>query len=700
MKNIYRIFLVALIGLAGCQLQPFKNVDWEADIVAPVAFTSLTIWDVITDSSAFELGSDQLLNLVYRDTVLSLEIQDLIEIPDTVRDFAISLDTLNLSSDTITTQISLGQLARQLLASSDPADQQIGQIILLNQGNTLFFFPGINGLSSDAITIDASDFFESAVLSDGDLVLTIENNFPLNLTNVIFSIENANLATEILRDTFETIAKGTEETRTYPLDGKEIESSLAGQLENLDVGADALVPIDTNDFIEIRLIARNLKAETATAIFPAQTIVDTVTERTYVFTGDFEDVALTKLVVSAGQIRADAVSTVEDTILFEYELPNAVDDEGNTPSIIVKMPPAPPGGTSTKSEVVSLNGFTMDLTGEGDNVNTLLERITVSTVFSGKLVTLEQSDSVKVDFALESLEPIYLEGYIGNTKLSFSGEEAISVFNELDVDKIQFSDASADIILANSIGLPSELTVKNFTASNSVNNDRVRLANSDLVAGPLTVKAPALPDTNVTMETVLALTPENSNINTFISSLADLVSYDVELETNPNGDRTRLDNFITDASALDVLLDFKLPLKGLVENLVFVDTVDFETEMLEIDGVTAGGLKLIITNDFPFEVEVFATVIDENGNVVRDLANGDIFQASEVDQNGVLLTASVSELSQSLDIDELNDLLDRGRKLAFRFVMNTKPDGQNVPIYSNYSLSAKLVGDFSYSLSN
>lgn len=700
MKKYSIIFVVlTMLALSGCQLNPFKDVSWNVDLEAPIAFTEVGIWDLITDTTSFDNGSDNKLALIYRDTVVSLQIRDMVEIPDTTSTYVVTLDTLSLDSDTIAQQITMADFARQLLASNDPTSQQAGALILANHGNTLPFIPAFTGQSSPPVGIDASQFFESALLESGELALIIENQFPISLRNVIFSISNANLGTDIIRDTFPSIPSKTDISRSYDIAGVQLESSLEGQLENLDVDAALFVPIDTNDYIAIKLVAQNLKPIEATAVFPSQTIVDTLTERTYEFPGDLAGMSLTKLVVRAGQIRADATSTVEDTIGFLYELPKALDKDGNIPSVYVKVPPAPPGGSSSQTETFQLEGFTLDLTGEGETFNTLVERIAVSLIYSGNLVTLNKNDSVNVDFTLESLEPVYLEGYIGQARFAFEGKEVIDVFDELDVSRIKFSEAEASINFINSIGLPSQIVVEEFKAQNSSTGKSVRLANSEMVAGPLRIGSPQLPDTNGVVSTVLNLTPTNSNINPFISSLADEVSYNLTLETNPEA-AFRLDNFITENSAMDVVLDFKLPLVGVVDRLLISDTTDFMSEGIDLEDIASGGLNLVIENGFPLELSVSAVVYDENWAEIDRLTDNTSIAPAAVSANGRAESPGISTINYEFTPSELNEVLEEGRKIIFNFVLNTKPEEKPVEIYSDYRVKAKLVGDFEYKLSN
>ncbi|MEL7341654.1 MAG: hypothetical protein AAGM67_14335, partial [Bacteroidota bacterium] len=268
MSKIY-LFLLAFCAtllVHSCRLNPAEGLRWDTDLLAPIAKSEVGISDLIPDSLT-QVGSDQLVSLILRDTFASTRLIDLVELPDTSVDITVSLDSLVLASDTISQSITLAEIARQLEAQGNAA----GALILSNQGGTLPFVPAVEDIGSGPIEIDASDFFQSAVLDSGELVLSIQNELPLAIQNVILNVSNQNLpGPAIVVDTFAIINPSQTVTRSYDLAGKQIESQLVGELVNLDIAAGLLVPIDTNDFIQVRLIAQNLQAKTATAVFPEQ----------------------------------------------------------------------------------------------------------------------------------------------------------------------------------------------------------------------------------------------------------------------------------------------------------------------------------------------------------------------------------------------------------------------------------------------
>ncbi|MEL6132673.1 MAG: hypothetical protein AAFR59_04835 [Bacteroidota bacterium] len=703
MKKIFSLLIIILLA-AGCRLNPLEDLNWETDLIAPIAFGEVNIWDALSDTTFFESDNENLISIVYRDTVASLKVSDFVDIPDTSTRYVVTLDTLSLSSDTIEQVITLREFAEQLEENPDPQVALVGTFLLANPTG---FFPvfsplSFSGIASDIISIDATDFFESAVLDRGELVVIIDNQFPIDLDSVAFRLFNLNLpGPDLVNDLFPEIIARTSETRTYDLAGKELGSDLGGQLSNLSINIEQGFVYDIDqDFLSIKLIAQDLRPTTATAIFPAQTIVDTLQSRDYSSTGEFSELSLTKIVLQKGKIRAEAESTVEDSILFSYSLPGATNRLGQVPGVNIKLDPAMPGMPSRKIEEFDLSGYTLNLTGDGTQVNTLEERLLVQLLESGNLVTLDRTDSVAVDFSLVDLEATYIEGYVGQQTFSFSGNEVFDVFSDLDVKRIRFSQAKGEISIGSSVGLEAALEVNDFTATNNQTGEKIRLSGTPLVAGPVVVGGPQLPDTNATVFTNIPFTPDNSNINAFISLLADEINYDVNLTTNFRSSIGQLDNFVTDQSEVNLYLDFQLPLEGLMEELILTDTVDFEAGTIDISEISEGTLRLVFENQFPVEVKATARILDAQNQVIDVLAEGFILNPGVPASGGYVSELAQSILDKQYTVDDLNGILAEGAFIALAFVFDTRPQDDYVQFYSDYRIKAKLVGQFAYGITN
>ena len=146
--------VLTLASLGACQLDPLADLNWDTDIILPLAKTEITLDQVLQDSNIVA-NDENLWSLAFREKLAEANLQELVDFPDLEAEFGFKLDELELSSDTITQTITLAELARGLIDQGNI----IGQIILAAHGQTIPSLPANTGLSSGVIPIDASAFF-------------------------------------------------------------------------------------------------------------------------------------------------------------------------------------------------------------------------------------------------------------------------------------------------------------------------------------------------------------------------------------------------------------------------------------------------------------------------------------------------------------------------------------------------------------
>ncbi len=692
------ILLLISLFLAACHLGS-EVPSWKTDLLAPIAKGHLTIGDALGDS-LFETNGDNVLQLVYRDTLGISFLEQGLVLPDTGLRLSVTLDTLSLDSDTISERRDLRSVATELANSTDPATQLLGILLLSSDGDTLTNVPPIDDFGLGVIPVDASEFFNYAELKSGTLTIEIVNEFPVGIDSLIFEVRNVNLpGPPLLRDTFVNIAPYTYRTESYDLAGKTVESSLEAELTKATLDSAEVLPVNLDDYVELRLIAEGLQASYAEAVFPDQDLVDTLRKTTYEFGGDLNGVQITRVKIRSGRIEARASSTVQDSIQFAYLLESAFDGQGDTPLVTLTLPPATPGTPSERTEIFDLNGFTIDLSDDGTSWNTLQERIRVSLRSSGNIVTLSDEDSVEVFFGLLDLEPTYVEGYLGEQRIELAGTEAIDLFDKINLDRIRLTEAEASIVLNNSVGIPAEVELKELTASSSRTGEEVSLVSSDLVVGEVELDNPVLPDTFGQAITALPFTPDNSNLNRWLSVLPNEVRYDLTVVTNPDGFLGLRDNFATDSSKVEAYLDFVLPLSGVVDRLILRDTLEVNWESLDLpEQVSEGTLYLLLDNQFPIEAKLNARLVDEAYGPVAILAEEFVLAAGLTGSNGQIEEPTRSVLEKSLSREQAQSWPTESRYLILEAVVNTAPQGAPIRIFADYGIEAALTVQFDVEL--
>lgn len=684
-----------LLAATGCRFGG-EGLSWDSDLSTPIAYAKLGLRDAVRDSNAVMVGSDQLLSLVYRDTLAVAElIDDQVVIPDSILKLSVKLESITLDPGAIVQTITLGQIARTLQAQRNP----LGDVIIAAHGSMLPL-PDINNLTSGNIPVDASAFFQYANIRSGQLRLRIENELPSDLKNVRFFIQNNSGPPPVILDTFPLIPSRSSITELYDIAGRTIQNQLTANLANMDVAATpGFVLIDTSDFIRITLETLNLTVNDATAIFPAQTVLDSIGYLDYRFGGEFADVEITKLKVSSGKLRVRSISTIGDTVRFAYSLPSA-SRNGQIPSVSLKIRPGSASQPSVQEQVSPLDGFTIDMTRGGRGFNRVEQRLVVDLLYSGRTVTLDRNDSIGVDFGLVDVKPVYIEGYIGRQAFRFSGTEALRVFEDLNIGTLNLLNPIGRIQIANGIGADHLLTLHKLEARNRKSGQQVRLVGDGNRAGPVQVPGPVLGDTFGTAFTTLNFNGINGNLNDFVNIQPDEINYDIEIQGNYNGRPGQHRNFASNRSKISAYVELEMPLDGVVEHLRLSDTVALTPGSLSganIERLQDGALTLLLDNGFPFEVQVTAKVYDSDFRLITVLADAQTIQAGVVlPATGRVETPLRSAISKQFDAELLRRVLEDGRHLTLSFDLNTRPQGRPVKIYSDYTVTARLSGNFMY----
>jgi len=686
--------LVLLLVVGSCRFKPKDGLNWEQNLVAPLVKSRLSLKDALNDTTNIREASDNSLSVVYRDTLADLPLDEYLVIPDTSVGNKITLDSLSLATDTLEQDITMFDIGTQL----DEQGNVLGTIILSNDGQTVFFPVNESGLNSDTTEIDASQFFDEADLISGKLVFEIENNTPFNLSNVDFVLTNNGVLNTVLaQKTIPLIPAYQTRSDSSDLSGLTVESQLAGQLANLDIqNAFSSWTINHQDYIRLRIIVKDLGASRATAVFPAQRVLDDSSRVRYDFGED--EIEITRFQVESGQLRIRAFSTIQDTIVFDYRLPTALRN-GQPVRVSERLIPDTVADTAGANIVFDLEDYYIDLTVNGDSVNLFPYILTGDLLESGVKQTMDLSDSIDVFYGLFQIKPSYIEGYLGKQDLSFKDSIQLDFFNAILGGSVSLEDPKVGLTIYNSIGVDGEFQINKFTAYNA--GGEIRSLSGPITTTPIEVLGPRLPNVGQTLVTQVELNQGNSNIRDIISMLPNRIDFDLNVAVNKNGNPELRDNFATNTSRITALLDMEVPLHGTANGLTLQDTVPVNiTEANLPDGVTDGTLKLVLANQFPFDAQIQIYFQDVGGNAFDSLFTDgpSLVPAGVVDQNGVVMTPTESTLAASFDQNRLDNLRILGSQAIIRFTLDTKPNGIPVKLYSTYGIDMTLVGDFRYNL--
>lgn len=686
MKQLPRLLALGLLIVLvayGCR-RKFGNPSWDTQLLTPLLKTSLTLSDIVNDTLV-RTESDSSLTLVYSTTLYKSTIDSLVVID--INDFttSVTLDSLYLAPQTVSHDISLGTLAE--------AAGPTGQAIIDFNGSTTPV-PPLLGLSAGPVPVDATQFFESATLLEGWMDLSVYNGYPIAVENTTFEIRNEVSQTLVASDSFTQVLPGATETTTINLAGTTIEGALEIFVSTLDIpGSATPVLIDTSDAVTATMTVYGLRVESATAIFPAQDVInhDEVTPLQ-----NLDDVEIKFATLKSGFVQAEVISTSQDTVYFHYEIPGAIKD-GVAFAIDTKVPPAAPGDTSHVFFTQDCAGYDFDFSGEPgqDTVNAYYSILTGSIDSTGQLVYMSLLDSAYVNLTINDLSPSYVRGYLGAQEFAFGPATAeLEVFNSITSGTLDFAEAKIGVTVRNGLGIGGEVNITSLTAENSKTGTSVPMNLSNLALPINVAKATDNPLTPTL--TYIELNNQNSNPSELLAILPDRFHFDLGVQTNPQGNTGTYDDFAYDVIDLEATLDIELPMEFIASNLVLADTAEFLAGSIEApEEIEEGTIYILVDNGFPLSTELDVLFLDASGDVVLTLDDSGIVEAAALNSQGRVTEKRSSKLEFALTKSMIEQMVS-ATKVVYYVDFNTEPDGDHVKIYNTYGIDFQLTGNFIY----
>ena len=720
MKKSLFIALISILILA-CVKD--KKTSWNTNVLTPILKSELSISGLLNTDFVVE-NPDSSMKLIYSTELYSIPINNLIKFPDTVLEFGASLRSLELPNDTFTYKLTLGAIAR-----AEGGGIGAGIIASHNKSVTI---PPLNGLSSGDIEIDMGNLFESMIIDKGNAEIIITNNLPLDIKNVDFMVNNASIhgGGLILRDTFITIPKNTTFTKDISIDGKTLYSDLIAQIVSFNTLGSGTTPvlININDSLTAQIIIKNLKPKEANAIWPQQSVIN----KTKLVTFSLDTNYLFKdAILKDGSINFDLYSSLQDSIRITYTLPNLVHPVTKEPfKVDTVIPPAIANGFSKVNLIYPMNGYYFLLNGYGieshyspkidydgsgtagdakEEVNAFITTLEAKIQYSGQLKTISIDDSIYVHASITDLTPKYARGHIGNNIEKFGPDTVnIKIFDNIRSGSINLEEVNFEIEIDNGIGVTA-LATFNKLQSKSKQGNLVSLNMTDNtmnIAKAIDAGASA----NHISSSKLLNSGNANNITDFMSNLPNKIIYDINVEINgidnpSNNIDTVINNppnFLYYESGMKANLNMEIP-SFFADSLVLVDTIDFNFDTGENEGVESGEFTLFVDNGFPFNATTAIYFMDDNYVIIDSLWSNQTIIKGNIGANGKVESSNQSQIKFNIHKEKM-DVIKTASKVFVVAGFHTSdildPSAVRQKIYNYYHFNMKLVGSFNYILSN
>ena len=685
-KTTYSLLLALLIGSCAPDL---SDKSWEVDVLTPIARTSLEISDIVGDS-LIGVSSDSLLSLVRSQKVYEFTLDDLVDPFSTTFENTAKLQTLDLGTRKIDYAISLGQLAAQ-------QGPPFGNIILANHGNNLPF-PAISIGSPINYSINANQFFQSITLLDGWLVFELRNELPIDLINFEYDLINQQSQTLVTSGIIPLIpAYGVAKDSTQLNNMTVLEGTLMAELKNLESpgSGGVAVPIDTSDQLKIQVTVKDLNPFEATAIFPAQDLIDYTEE--VLFETDFE---LSRIVVDTGVLYMQAISTVEEPVILEYEIPSATKDNQNL-LLAGTLPSSPPNGTSLYNDSKNIRDYSVNLNGinfDPSVKNTFFAQLRARIDSSGNMVFISLEDSIYLTTGIQGLMPSKIEGWLGRDTISTDDEQLpLYLFEDVQGGSFDLAAARIRMELINHFGADMQFVLTDLRTKIQASGQMVSMNWTGLGQA---LNLPSAQDDAPNFRPIAhseswQLDESNSNLNELFNIQPDRLIYDLDLFINPSG--------IADPSGfayrhhpIEAWMHVEIPLVLSMDGLLLIDTSDFKYSDIDPnDRLIGGTLRLFADNFMPIEAEVDLIAIDSTGTPLDTLLGTEKIRAALLNADERVESSLRTVIEYPLD-DRAIEQLKKADRMVFKGRYSTQDRPKRIPLYEHYRTELKLSGAFQF----
>lgn len=287
----------------------------------------------------------------------------------------------------------------------------------------------------------------------------------------------------------------------------------------------------------------------------------------------------------------------------------------------------------------------------------------------------------------QPFKPAYIEGYLGRGSFDVQGKVIVlDLFSNWKSGGAVFSAPRIDLFVENSLGLPISSDVKEFVFT-TIDDESFDLESQYLTEG-IDFNYPRKAERGQTKTTTFSFTNQNSNVGELFKEKIKRISYDIDAIFNKE-EKVDLTQFVDRNGAFAAKVNVVIPLQGTINDLVLQDTVDID--LSEVDKVKNVELKTVAENEFPLDLLINASIIDESGNVLGSVFEENLLvKGAKIDENGKTLPAE-KQVIYSKITDEKWAQLVRGDKIVYDIKLNTVGSSDNpVWIYQDYDISLKM----------
>ncbi len=651
-------------------MDKFNGIEAGPDLAIPLIYTVLDIKNLIKDTTQSEIGSDGLIQFVYRrDSIYSIMPSDMLVFSAPVKTrTGTNLGTISIPNIPYNSGISVSVLAAGLnSAHKILLDSLVGKNAILPA------FLSTNG-PLQLMPLD-STFFSFIDIQSGTLDITAKNNLPIYIAELTTYLYALNPQRYIAKVTLLNIPPFGSKTTTIDLANLTITAPLGYKVIKFasNTSAPNAVTINYSDSIGMNYQFNNIVAKGGRV---------NLSSVKFNKTNDYIDIStnnssqkITKLTLVKGKIKYLVKSSIREQIDVKLNFPTASKFSLPFPEQSISIPYSP---------VNEISGF-IDLANVSFELNSIVSRpynilpFTTEAVLvsSGKKVLFDASNSFSIQLFIDETEIDYAEGnFETGANFVFKFKEQIDFFKQFQ-SGFHIDDASLKLKISNGFGIPLQINFDMIA-------ENIQGTKQALGIAPFNLSFPSLAQVGQVTSVTNNYNKTNSNIASFCNLPPNSINFDGLATVGAPGPTPVYNNFIKKGKGLNVGIEMNLPLAISGKNIALSDTLKFEGSF--ISQLNIKNLAVKFTNAFPFDAHVIFKFVNDTFLTLDSFYFSGAITAGNINPAGRIIHATENTVNIPIDTAAANKLK-HTKQLMFSIYFSSPDDGTKwVKIYSDYFL--------------
>ena len=406
------------------------------------------------------------------------------------------------------------------------------------------------------------------------------------------------------------------------------------------------------------------------SISPGFTFLSEAEESTFNITG----AELKYIALKGGQLNYEIMSYVTGPTIDSIIIPSAT-KLGATFSTVINLPLSDGTSPAIVTGSVDLTDYEFDLTGsDGLKYNTLISKVsaTIDPTASSP-VDISNSDSIRINVSFENIIPDKAIGYFGNENVDVPLDSTMIPFMDRIIDgTIDLDQVDLDLSITNGIGVDIQSTISQL---NSISGSSTVAMSHSTIGSPINLSRPSRTGWVINSSVYTAsYNSSTSNLEAFIENLPDEISYAAQFQINPFGDVNSHGDFFSSEYPLKANISLDVPLCFAANNLTLQDTIRIEIDQ-DTSRMKGGTLLIDAVNSFPFGAELQVYLLNEASGFTDSIVTQPVIAPAVVNALNEVISPTSSQVSLSLDADQMYQLIQSGMLLT-KVIFNTtnQPD--------------------------